>query len=241
MNKRTQQPKSKGTVMEQKVDTEKQEPTPSVGDTQPTVTEGEVETTGETIPPEEPTQSEETEDDSLESSEVGLEETEEPKVEEDEVQHYVDPIDSYSSFARSIRDFMKLYTETMSPTYPVVPSEMLAKQEALSRNLTRIFKNPSVVEFQEAMDVVAKFIKANPETFTPRYINRGMDNVALSKDARKQFETVMFVLPLAFTHPEGRQHYLNYGTQLSKLFPEDASGEVATRLQAWMKRYLSIE
>lgn len=178
------------------------------------------------------------------SAAVGLEDLDpQPKLDEEEQEpgHYYDPVDDYSGFARSLRETLRSYTVTMAPNYPVTPSEMLAQQAALARSLNRVFNHPNVVEFQEAMDVLVRSMKANPETFSVRYINRGMDNVTLSADARKQFETVMFILPISVLSADGRTHYLNYGSKLSSLFPEDKTGAVGNRLQSWIKRYLSIE
>lgn len=180
------------------------------------------------------------------SAAVGLEDLDpQPKLDEEEQEqepgHYYDPVDDYSVFARSLRETLRSYTVTMAPNYPVTPSEMLAQQATLARSLNRVFNHPNVVEFQEAMDVLVRSMKANPETFSVRYINRGMDNVPLSSDARKQFETVMFILPISVLSADGRTHYLNYGSKLSSLFPEDKTGAVGNRLQSWIKRYLSIE
>jgi hypothetical protein len=178
------------------------------------------------------------------STAVGLEDLDpQPKLDEEEQEpgHYYDPVDDYSVFARSLRETLRSYTVTMAPNYPVTPSEMLAQQASLARSLNRVFNHPNVVEFQEAMDVLVRSMKANPETFSVRYINRGMDNVTLSADARKQFETVMFILPISVLSADGRTHYLNYGSKLSSLFPEDKTGAVGNRLQSWIKRYLSIE
>lgn len=267
MSKKRTTQLNKGTAMEQKVETTVEETNVDTsvvteGTTELDTTEAkEGEATGEVKTPVEgetlvegadaPVATEETKleglgDDTdgldVNTTAVGLDDLNPPtEQEEPEVKHYADPIDEYSVFARALRDTLRGYTVAMAPNYPVTPSEMLSQQATLARSLNRVFNHPNVVEFQEAMDVLVRAIKANPETFSMRYINRGMDNVALSAQARKQFETVMFIIPTAVLSLDGRKHYLNYGGKLSEIFPEDATGQVGTRLQSWMKRYLSIE
>lgn len=159
-------------------------------------------------------------------------------VDETEVKAEVvtDPTAEFSIFAKSVNTQLIAYCNTMAPNYPLNNDDLIASQIVLQRTLVRIAAQPDVTAFQESMYLLFMAFRNHPETFSPRYINRGMANVPLSSDARKQFELLMFILPLCALE-DGVKHFKNYGDKLLTVFLDEQQGQ---RIHTWVSRVLGV-
>lgn len=153
------------------------------------------------------------------------------------IEHYADPTVLYSPFGKDMVARMERYVKMMSPGVPVTPNEVMQQQLYLHGAIMSVLQHNQVEKFQEGMEVLANTIKANPVLFGPRYINRGMENVALSSAQRKRFEMLMFLFP-RFLGEDGKGLFNAHAKALLEQFLDMPS--VGERTNAWFARRLGI-
>lgn len=142
-----------------------------------------------------------------------------------------------STFVQVICSELNDYVKYMSPGYPTTPSIIQQQQVSLSRVYDKLLNENEVVKFKDGMAELAAHIRANPVTFSAKYVNRGMSEVALSSEKRKQFETLNFLLP-GILGENGVRFYNQYSANALLAWNNE---QVRQRLASWIKRELNLD